>query len=205
MLWRYSVKGIKIRVSTGCLVFLCAYGIFDPYGSFGYFLLSVALHECGHFLALWALKKKVTGISGNTAGIEIHTTPLSYREEILVAGAGPAVNLILLLLSMDRWPIMALINSILLWYNLLPIYPFDGGRILRSCLRSRLSLPLCDTIEQIIGICTYSLLFMGATYLSFGLHSGIWPFLFCGFLFCRVGDVILPNKITNTSISKNTS
>ncbi len=205
MLWRYSVKGIKIQLSTGCLIFLCAYEIFDPYGSFWYFLLSATLHEGGHLLALWILRKKVTGITGSATAMEIHTGPLSYKEEFLIAGAGPAVNLILLLLSKDRLPVMTLINALLLWYNLLPMYPYDGGRMLRSSLRSHLPLSLSDTIEQIIGLCTFSLLFVGAMYLSFGLHSGIWPFLFCGSLFYRVGDVIFPYKTGNPCISKNSS
>ncbi len=178
-------------------MFWCAYGIFDPYGSFWYFLASVILHEGGHLLTLWLLKKKVVGIYGTPSGMEIQTVPLSYGEEMLVAATGPFVNLLLLILSIGRIPLLALINGLLLSYNLLPFFPFDGGRLLRSCLRSQLKFPLCDTIERIIGICSFILLFTGAVYLSFGLHSGLWPILFCGALFCKVGDVLFPRKEAN--------
>lgn len=191
------MKDPKIEISTGCLAFFCAYGIFNPYNSFWPFLLSVALHEGGHLLALWFLKRRVTGIKGSLGGFVIQTPPLSYGQEMLTAASGPAVNFLLLMTMGRVYPVMALVNGILLCYNLLPFYPLDGGRILRCCLRLLLPLSLGEWVERMIGVGTYLLLFAGASYLTFELHSGLWPYLFCGFLFYRVGDTILPKRKTN--------
>ena len=186
------MKVPKIDLSTGCLVFLCGYGVFDPYGSFWPFLLSVLLHELAHMVMLRCLGKKILSIKGSLEGFLIQTEPLSYVEELITASVGPLVNLLLLLLAGKQYPVMALVNGALLVYNLLPFYPMDGGRILRSCLSMMLPLTLGEMVERGVGLCVFTLLFMVALYLSFGLHSGLWPVLFCAFLFLRVGKVICP-------------
>lgn len=192
--WRCSVKSPKITLSVGCLAFLCAYSVFDPYHSFIPFLLSAAAHEGGHLLALRLMKQPVLGVNGSLSGWEIQTPTLSYQQELLAALPGPGVNLLFILLFSDSWPLMALINLILLAYNLLPIYPLDGGRILRSILRLLLPLSVADWIEWICGGACFLLLFSGALYLSLVLHSGLWPVLLCAFLFYRVGETILPKR-----------
>lgn len=191
------MKRPRVEITAGCLAFLCAYGIFDPYGSFRPFLFSAVLHEGGHLLALRLMKIRVEGIRGELGGFVIQTRGLSYGQELMTAAAGPLVNLLLFMLWGRGDPVMALVNGVLLCYNLLPFYPMDGGRILRSCLRLLLPLTLSEWVERTICALTYLLLFLGGTYLSFGLHSGLWPILLCGFLFLRVGNVIFPGRKTN--------
>lgn len=100
---------------------------------------SVLLHELGH---AWAAQIK---------GIRTHSVVLhpfggyaaldqqpSGNDEILIAAAGPAVNLVLaglgfLLVAVHPifWSLFA-INLALGLFNLLPALPLDGGRILRA-------------------------------------------------------------------------
>ena len=190
------MKETKIRISTAFLIFICGYAVYDPWDSFWPFLISVGLHEAFHILMLRRLGYPVSGLHCTAQGLEIKTSPTGYKDELWIASAGPVANCFLLVLSVGRYPLMGLINLVLICYNLLPFYPLDGGRILRCILR--LSLPICsaENIEKGIGLCTYLILFLLGLYLTFVLRSGMWPMVFCAFLFYRIGNTILPERKT---------
>ena len=116
----------------------------------------VVAHEFGH-----ALTARLFGIStkditllpiGGVARLE--SIPEDPKEEFLVAAAGPAVNLVIaaglfggLLLSgffgqtlnmaaliNNFWLQLLIANITLVVFNLIPAFPMDGGRLLRSTL-----------------------------------------------------------------------
>jgi stage IV sporulation protein FB len=74
---------------------------------------------------------------GGAATMKIQKSP---KEEIVVALAGPMVNvafLPVLWIFATIHPILAyvsLANLGLLFFNLLPVFPMDGGRVLRAAL-----------------------------------------------------------------------
>ena len=59
-------------------------------------------------------------------------------KKIIVAAAGPITNLIVILiiaqLNIDKSLIMIYTNLLIMIFNLLPIYPLDGGRIIKGIL-----------------------------------------------------------------------
>lgn len=85
------------------------------------------------------------------------------RDSALVAAAGPGSNLILALASglalhtvqwlpevAQQWAALTLINSIILnavlaVFNMLPLLPLDGGRVLATLLPVRLAIPYMRT------------------------------------------------------------
>ena len=186
------MKEPKITVSTGLLIFLCAQGAFDPYGSFVPYILSVILHELGHVLVLNLLKIKIYTIHGFLGTIEIRTPPLTYKQEWQVGAAGPLVNGLLIMLYYHRSDVMSFVNTILLCYNLLPFYPLDGGRILRSVLRLSMTVTGAEHWERIIGIVTYTALLCGAFYIIFRFRCGLWPIILWGMIFYRTADSLFP-------------
>jgi Zn-dependent protease len=117
---------------------------------------SVLLHELGHALvARWYglhTREIVMFPIGGVSRLERQPTA---RQEPLIAMAGPFVNLaiavILLALQRDFQPLdtlhiptdinliqrIAVGNLVLGIFNLLPAYPMDGGRILRSLIAMR--------------------------------------------------------------------
>jgi len=116
--------------------------------TFGVFLgLSVLAHEIGHCALARAFDVPVqrvvlTWLAGHSAFEREPTTP---RRMVLVAVAGPAVNLILAVIawfayrSLPDGTVAWVLTAALAWtnglvglYNLLPGLPLDGGQVLRA-------------------------------------------------------------------------
>lgn len=57
---------------------------------------------------------------------------ISYTKEFIIASAGPIFSLALALLFENQN--FAIINFIIFMSNMMPIYPLDGGRIIRILL-----------------------------------------------------------------------
>ena len=116
------------------------------------FFACIVLHELGHAVVARRGGMPVRGITlflfGGVA--ELEGEPPSAGREFSMAVAGPLVSLVLGLgfwglaewgVRAD-WPVpvwavlgyLAAINIIVLVFNLIPAFPLDGGRILRSAL-----------------------------------------------------------------------
>lgn len=94
-------------------------------------LLAAVIHESCHLLCLRLCNVPVFQIHIGLQGAAIETAPLPPASEILCAAAGPAGSL-LCLIFMRSFPMLALCGFLQGIYNLLPVYPLDGGRILHS-------------------------------------------------------------------------
>lgn len=115
------------------------------------FFLSILLHELGHSVVAISLGLPVRSITlflfGGAA--ELSAEPKRPRDEFLIAIAGPAVSGILglaFLLLGYLAPEEGAVASVSLWlgvvnlsvavFNMVPGFPLDGGRVLRSVLWS---------------------------------------------------------------------
>ncbi|MEM8882515.1 MAG: site-2 protease family protein [Planctomycetota bacterium] len=107
----------------------------------------VLLHEYGHALAARRYGIPTRSITllpfGGIAALE--RVPTEPRRELVVALAGPAVNvLIALVLLPVVWltgygMTLLVTNIALVVFNLIPAFPMDGGRVLRALLALRTS------------------------------------------------------------------
>ncbi|HBJ18246.1 MAG TPA: hypothetical protein DDY70_00650 [Clostridiales bacterium] len=144
-------------------------------------LLSALMHEGGHLLALYALGIRGGRFSPHLNGMVCTPRrPLSYREEIIVAAAGPLTNLIfallfLFLLPLGRSFFAAFIFCELLTAlsNLLPVHGYDGERILTAVLASRGYTG--SFAERLSLVLTVVLVFL-SLFLIGGLGEGYWIF-----------------------------
>lgn len=103
---------------------------------------SIVAHELGHSLTArkfgYPTKLIVLSVLGGCAALE--KMPKSSKQELLVAVAGPAVSFALgfiglLVGAIDSFTIL---NFCLGFFNLLPGFPMDGGRILRAALQFKM-------------------------------------------------------------------
>ncbi|MCS6967626.1 MAG: site-2 protease family protein [Cytophagales bacterium] len=134
----------------------------------------VILHEFGHALAARHYGIETRGITVLPIGgvAELTEIPEKPREELIVALAGPAVNVIISFIiypflnitketiAAMQWPsvdantfllnLMA-VNLWLVLFNMIPAFPMDGGRVLRALLSFRMDRVVATRIAAGIG------------------------------------------------------
>jgi Zn-dependent protease len=137
------------------------------------FFLCIVLHEFGHITMARRFGVRTPDVLllpiGGVARLE--RIPEEPRQEFLIALAGPLVTVAIILLLLgalwlggapvaltDRltgdvpFPLRLLVvNVVVLLFNLVPAFPLDGGRMLRSLLARRLGLVRATRIAGSIG------------------------------------------------------
>ena len=128
-------------------------------------LSAALLHECGHLLAARLLGVRLKLLELDIPGarlVPMGTLP-SYRAEGLLAAAGPTASLLLALLTLPCSGAFALhlrtATLSLALFNLLPIFGFDGGRVLLCLLVTRLSEQAARRVLAVTSYLSLLLLF----------------------------------------------
>ena len=116
------------------------------------FFTCIVLHEFGHALVARSRGMPISGITLFLFGgvSELGEEPTSAGTEFLMAVAGPLVSAVLAAVFwvvavvgyQGGWPhpvvivlgYLATINGLVLIFNMVPAFPLDGGRVLRSIL-----------------------------------------------------------------------
>lgn len=91
---------------------------------------AAAVHEFSHILAIFACNIPILQIKISAGGAVIRTMPMTPLQELLCALAGPCGSLLCLLFA-RAFPLLSLCGLVQGLYNLLPLYPLDGGRIVK--------------------------------------------------------------------------
>ncbi|WP_157016567.1 site-2 protease family protein [Mesorhizobium xinjiangense] len=144
----------------------------------------VVLHELGHAIAARRYGIKTPRITLLPIGgvAELERMPEKPSEEIVVALAGPLVNVVIAavlllflggrfdpdtLASMENPATgfaarLAAVNIVLVLFNLIPAFPMDGGRVLRALLAMRYPRVRATEIAGTIGqIAAFAFGFLG--------------------------------------------
>jgi Zn-dependent protease len=161
---------VEFSLSTGSCILSALLLLILPFKLVLAAFFAAAIHELFHLLALVACRIPILQINITTGGAIIQTPPIAPLQELLCTIAGPAGSLLCLLFSRS-FPLLALCGLIQGLYNLIPLYPLDGGRILKCA--AQICFPRC-----------WQILLIGAELCSISA-----VILTCVFLFSRTVDV----------------
>lgn len=141
----------RISISTQAYFFFACGILLLPLPWLLAAVLAAAVHEACHILALKLCGGHIAQLQIGAMGAVIETAPMSGRHSALCVLAGPLGGLLLTLLY-PWFPRLAFCAGLQSLWNLLPIYPMDGGRVLRDALT-----PICtertrDRIETVVSL-----------------------------------------------------
>lgn len=123
---------IKIHIY---LILLSAYMFsIGKLETFIYYYLFVFMHELAHILVALVLKVDIKEIELLPIGMNAkYENNISKYKELFISLAGPLASFLFSICFKNAT--FAQINLSIAFLNLVPIYPFDGGRILRCFLK----------------------------------------------------------------------
>lgn len=128
------------------LWFVCT-GNFE---AFFIFVSVVLTHELGHYYVAKRLGYKLDAFFLAPYGVSLNYKEKTFdsRDEIMIALAGPVVNLTLAMLAVGLWwlfpetyhytNVFVSQSVMLALFNLIPAYPLDGGRFFVAVMNERL-------------------------------------------------------------------
>lgn len=188
------IKKIRVKISFFAVVMLFALVIGHSYISLAAIIAAI-LHELGHItvghLRNAPLSELKLGIFG--ASLSTSREISSYKDEITVALAGPAVNFILTAFmlpfrsQLGDFGQMLLASSLFLGLlNLLPISDFDGGRALFCFIAMKGSLSCAQRVLKISSFLFVFALWSLSVYLILRLGASLSLFVFSASLFCKI-------------------
>lgn len=150
---------MSIKIDLKIFLFLFLFLLTSQFEIYIILFIFAVLHELGHLIAGLILKFKPEEIKLTPLGLQIRfkTSPKEINSKIkkakeinikkaIIALAGPITNLVIAVIvilveyfnislkNMYIYQIIIYSNLIIGLFNLIPIYPMDGGRILKEIL-----------------------------------------------------------------------
>ena len=188
-----TIKGIPIRVHYSLVIFasLILSYVYLESGMhaakytvcvLSILFISVFLHELGHSFAAKKFGMDTRSITLYPFGgiAMINMSNMTPKSEMIISAAGPATNFLIMLLSIPAM-IMSVpfsievffLNTIMCFFNMIPAFPMDGGRVLRAAMSLKL-----DSYTATVYCIRIS-----------GIFSAL--FLFCGIIFSLISLIIV--------------
>ena len=170
---------MQIKIDLKIFIFIIIFIITRQIEIYGMLMLFAFLHELGHLFAGILLGFKPQSLKLNALGLSVNfkenTKDYNSKlkngniltvKKLLIAISGPLVNFLLVFLFfLFNGKIFGIEKNVLIYsnlliglFNLIPIYPLDGGRIVKNILH--ISSGLEDTYSYMSLISFVSIVFL---------------------------------------------
>ena len=131
------MRRIRWEIRPAALLLFALFYFFDGSGIVSAVIPAALVHELGHLAALRLCRRRVSRVRVGLSGAELDYAPrLEGAQALFCLAAGPAAGGLYALaactLCGEFWQVSGASSFVLTAFNLLPILPLDGGRILAA-------------------------------------------------------------------------
>ncbi len=155
---------MRIRIGFFAVILAAALIFTHSFTALASFLAAF-IHELGHIFAarISNIKFREMRLTPFGASLIPHTDLGSFSTEIFICAAGPAINFlsatatILIFPHVNSFGNLFILSSFFLGaLNLLPVFEFDGGRILFAAIESRYSF---SGAKKVLSVSSFIVIF----------------------------------------------
>lgn len=183
----------QLEIKSSFFIYLAFLLLFVPIKWIISWIIAAIIHELFHYIAVLIFRHRVYKITINMLGVIMQTEPLPSSHELICALSGPVGGILLIIFV--RWiPFVALCACIQSIYNLIPIYPLDGGRAVKCILTLIFSEHVAERIISWIEKILLCIILVLTLHSVFHYNLGFIPILVITSVILKLRMIKIPCK-----------